>query len=144
MWWQLRALPTVVGLMCLLAGPARAGDATGLWLTAEGESQIEIFPCDNALCGRIAYLKDPFDDSGNPKNDHSNRDAALRTRPLVGLTILTGLVAADRSDRWQGVIYSPRDGESYDVTLTLEGDVLEIEGCMLYILCDSQYWTRVQ
>lgn len=144
MRWQLRALLAVVGMTCLLSGPARADGVTGLWLTAEGESQIEIFTCDTALCGRIAYLSEPFDDSGNPKVDENNPDPALRTRPVLGLTIMTGLVAADRRNRWQGVIYSPRHGENYDVTLTLKGDRLEVEGCLFYILCDSQFWTRVQ
>jgi uncharacterized protein (DUF2147 family) len=144
MWWQLRALFAIAGLTLFLAGAARAADVAGLWLTAEGESQIEIYPCDSALCGRIAYLKEPFDESGNPKVDENNPDPALRARPVVGLTIMTGLLPADRDNRWQGVIYSPRNGETYNVTLTLEGDRLEIEGCMLYVLCDSQYWTRVR
>ena len=120
-----------------------AGDIAGVWLTANGESEIEIQPCDNGLCGRIVTTFKPSDGQASPANDVNNPDPALRSRPMLGLTILSGLKPAEDPEAWEGLVYNPRDGETYAVFLTLKGDVLEVEGCMAYILCDSQEWTRV-
>ena len=141
---KLCALFALCGMALLATGPAWAGDITGVWLTANGESEIEIYACDDALCGRVARILAPIDPQSNPGTDVNNPDPALRTRPILGLEILTGLKPADDPDVWEGLVYNSRDGKTYAVSLTLTGDVLEVEGCVAYILCDSQEWTRVR
>ncbi len=84
----------------LLAGPGRAAPATdengrvqGVWMI-EDEVALAVAPCGegDALCGRIVWLRTPRDDAGRPKRDAMNPDAALRERPLCGLTVLDGLL----------------------------------------------------
>jgi uncharacterized protein (DUF2147 family) len=136
-------LSVICGLALLWAGPALAGDIAGLWLTEGGESEIEIYACGDATCGRVMKTVDPVDQQGRLRLDKHNPDPSLRERPIVGIDILTGLQPAEDPDVWEGSVYNPRDGKTYDVTLTLKGEVLEVEGCFAFILCGSQDWTRI-
>ncbi len=143
MWRKFTALVFITGLTCL-TDAAMAADLTGVWLTAKGESEIEIAPCGDAFCGKILQILKPHNSQNGPALDVNNPDPALRNQPILGLTILTGLKPAGDPNEWQGSVYNPDDGKSYDVTLTLKhDDVLKVEGCLAYILCDSQKWTRV-
>ena len=64
-----------------LAGPALAADPAGMWLTQGGNSRIRLADCGGALCGTIVWLKEPNDpDTGKPKTDKNNVDAAHRSR----------------------------------------------------------------
>jgi len=50
----------------------------------------------------------------------------------------------DGADQWEGQIYNAKDGKLYESTMTLSNpNQLEIEGCVLGILCGGQTWTRV-
>jgi uncharacterized protein (DUF2147 family) len=104
---------------------------------------VELAPCSDGvtLCGTIRWLWDAFDERGHPRLDAQNADTGLRIRPLVGLTILSGL-KADPAGGWQGRIYNPEDGQTYRATVKRRGaDTLVVEGCVL-IVCSKQVWRR--
>lgn len=129
----------------LFAPPAAAGaHIGGLWLTVEGKSHVRIESCGNKLCGTIIWLKEPSGKDGKPKIDKENQKEGLRTRPILGLPLLTGF-KPDGGKRWTGGrIYNPEDGKTYKSKLTLESDdVLKVEGCVLFF-CKKQIWSRVK
>jgi uncharacterized protein (DUF2147 family) len=99
----------------------------GMWMI-EDDAAIAVARCGPvSLCGRIAWLRAPHDDTGSPKHDEMNPDAMLRSRPLCGLTVLSGLLPVpDEPDKWSaGSFYDPRDGGNYGLTATLRSaDVL--------------------
>lgn len=135
---MLRSLPLSL-LLCLAAAtPANAAaSVSGFWLTTEKDSIIEIGPCGNALCGRIARILKP--NPNGPPRDINNPDPALRNRPIQGLPILVGFRDAGRS--WEGTAYDPRAGKSYRSYLTLQRDgTLEVKGCISF-LCRTKSWT---
>jgi uncharacterized protein (DUF2147 family) len=145
MRWR-RELP-VIGACLFLAGPALAIEPTGIWNTERNEAQIQIAPCGNALCGHIVALREPRDPAtGRPKVDGNNRDARLRRRPLLGLTIVTGMKPDGRPGRWSGQVYNPRDGGIYPAAMTMKGaGTLLLEGCLLKnMLCRGQTWARAK
>jgi uncharacterized protein (DUF2147 family) len=94
----------------------------------EDEVALAIAGCgEGSLCGRIVWLRTPRDEAGSPKRDGMNPDAALRDRPLCGLTVLDGLLPVpDDPARWNaGSFYDPRDGRGYGLAATLvSADVL--------------------
>jgi len=101
------------------AGTLQGGTLQGVWLTESGEAGIELFACPRPLCGRIVWLKTPRDGAGRPKLDRKNPKAALRQRPLCGLTVLEGLQPIDGAPgSWDtGSFYDPQNGRTYKFTL---------------------------
>jgi uncharacterized protein (DUF2147 family) len=105
------------------------GDIVGVWMTDDGLGAVEIAPCGDKRCGRIVWMKNPFDAKGRIQADVNNPNAALRTRPVCGVEIITGLARqADQS--WDvGKIYDPKEGDDHDLAAKLKGpNELEITG----------------
>jgi len=126
------------------AQSALAAEPTGNWLTQTGGSRIKIADCGGALCGTIVWLKEPNDpETGKPKTDKHNADAAKRSRPLLGVQIVLGMKPAGAS-KWTGQVYNAEDGKTYSGNLTWSGgDSLQLQGCALGgLVCKSQTWTK--
>ena len=137
------ALATVLALTG--SGSAVAAEPTGMWLTQTGTSRIRVADCGGALCGTIVWLKEPNDpDTGKPKTDKNNSDAAKRSRPLLGVQIVLGMKPAG-AGKWTGQVYNAEDGKTYSGNLTYSGgDSLQLQGCALGgLVCKSQTWTKV-
>ncbi len=116
----------------------------GLRLNADQDAAIRVEPCDDSLCGRIAWILVPPDEE--TKKDIHNPDETLRSRPILGLTILIGFPADPGSGRrWKGGrIYDPKSGKTYRSRMELEGDALRIRGYIgLPLLGRTTTWSRV-
>ncbi len=118
---------------------AMAGDPTGDWRVEDGVANIRVAACHGSMWGAVAWEKTP---GGRDKN---NPDAAKRSRLTLGMPILLDMKKKKGSaDQWEGKIYNAKDGKFYDSTMTLNNpNELEIEGCVLGILCGGQTWTRL-
>lgn len=120
-----------------LAGAAHAAQPiAGRWLTEDGAAIVQVGPCGATTCGRIASVIKAR--PGAPTTDVNNPDAKLRSRPMVGLPILSGF--SQSGDEWRGRIYDPRNGKSYKSIVTRgENDTLRVKGCIAFI-CQTQVW----
>ena len=97
------------------ATAAPAASPLGVWLFQNNRFAIQIDSCGDQLCGKITWLKAPCVDS---KND----DPALRTRPVLGITVLNGL-RRTADGTWEGgEIYNPDDGGHYQAMLSVNDD----------------------
>src|SRR5579875_3773768 len=109
----MRILPLL--LAAATASPAFAATPiAGAWRTQNGKAIVTIGACGAAQCGRISQILKP--DGPGPALDRYNPDPKLRTRPILGLAILTGFV--DKGSDWRGQIYSPEEGKTYKSILT--------------------------
>lgn len=107
--------------LCGFAGRAEAADPRGVWLV-DNQVAVELFLCNDGLCGRIVGLAEPRDDAGQPKHDRRNPDPALRQRPLCGLGVLSGLKPVGPG-RWEGgSFYNPQDGHRYSASVRMQSD----------------------
>jgi uncharacterized protein (DUF2147 family) len=116
----------------------------GTWLSADGDGLIEIRQTDAGPIGVIAgSALDP--EHKNPdRKDDLNPDLALRERPLLGLTIMTGFKAVGDS-RWKGgSVYDPNSGKTYKCKLKLiDANTLEVRGYIgVSWLGRTETWTR--
>lgn len=120
-----------------LAGVAQAAQPiAGKWLTEDGSAIVQVGPCGSVTCGRIATVVKAR--PGAPTADVNNPDAKLRTRPIVGLPILSGF--SDAGEDWRGRIYDPRNGKSYKSIVARAADgSLKVKGCISFI-CQTQTW----
>jgi uncharacterized protein (DUF2147 family) len=133
--------PFLVAAAALAALPAplfAAPPITGRWLTADGGAVVAIADCGGNICGRVVkVIKGP--PAGKPWVDALNPDPKLKTRPLVGVPILTGMTAS--GDGWKGQIYDPKSGKTYRAIIARDGANLKVQGCIA-IFCQTMIWTR--
>ena len=134
----MKLLLTLLAL--LTAQPLLAAEpVTGRWVTAEKDAVIAIAPCGAKLCGRIAQFLVP-PPQGLDQRDVNNRDAAKRSRKLLGMAVLSGFSEDD--DLWRGQIYDPKSGKTYrSVIRRKSANVLEVKGC-IGPFCQTQIWRR--
>jgi glucan biosynthesis protein C len=136
-------LPVVVGLSL----PARGAAATpvGLWYAEGGAAQVAIAPCGSELCGRVVWLRSPFDEDGCDLRDRHNPDPTLRSRRVMGLEVLQGLTPRPNGTWASGSIYDPATGNTYTCHLVLDGDDrLRLRGYVgIPLLGRTTTWTRV-
>jgi len=164
--------PALTGLLAyllactpLLAVAQAAPDAiVGFWQTQGGDAVIEIAATDatgkastsTRYQGQLAWLRErryPADDpqgmADQPVADRHNPNPALRERPLLGLTLLTGLHYRTREDddaQWvDGRIYDTENGKHYDCIVWLvDDDHLKLRGYVgIELLGRTTTWTRV-
>ena len=108
-------LSTLATLACTAAFAAEPGQA-GRWVTESGNLEIEIAPCEDALCGTVVKVL-------------GNRSMSMPGQPLVpadgqsplGRQILAALRPADNGEL-DGRIYNREDGKTYGVRLALLGE----------------------
>ena len=126
----------------------------GTWKTSL-ESEITIEACPEGFCGRLSRIVVPqkyIDQYGDQLKemsveqyfDANNKDPALRERPILNLQILT-LWPSNNPFRYDGKVYNPEDGETYDGYVEVLGaDTIRLNGCILYgAVCQGEDWMRV-
>ena len=133
--------PTLTLVLFTIATPALAAiPVTGKWVTAGKDSVVEIAPCGQKLCGKVAKLLKPS--PNGPPIDRNNPNPTLKSRPLIGLPILSDFVEAGA--QWSGTIYDPRNGKSYRSNVARNPDgTLKVQGCVAFF-CQTQTWTKAQ
>lgn len=125
----------------------QANRVVGFWLTADGDSQVEIIrKSDNKFYGRVVWLDEPLNERGRPKVDDKNPDKSKHNTPIIGLEILKGFSYNDSKREWaNGTIYDPKNGRTYDCYMWLEdNNTLKIKGFVLGMrfLGRETTWTR--
>lgn len=101
----------------------------GTWLANDGTAKVQIVNEQGVYNGHVVWLKEPLSPAdaangmaGKPKVDRLNPDSSLRTRPIMGLTTLSGLRSAGENAWDGGTLYVPSSGKSYPCKLSLGSD----------------------
>jgi len=130
----------------LTASPgSAAATPVGLWYAEGGAAQVSIEPCGSELCGRVVWLRSPYDDDGCDLRDRHNPDPTLRARKVEGLEILQGLTRRPDGTWVNGRIYDPASGGTYTCQLALDGDDrVRLRGYVgIPLIGRTTTWTRV-
>jgi len=143
-------LTAMLTAVWLAAGPgfARAVDpdpsVLGLWLSEKKKLLVELYPCDDEVCGRIAWMAKPYWKSGELRRDVHNPDPELRDRAWCGIQTIRGLTPRDDGSLDHGSFYNPKDGGTYSLEVTPGDDgTLEIRGYLgIKLIGKSETWTR--
>ena len=143
---KLVHLAAAVAAITSLSSAAHAADPVeGTWLVQAGTAKVRVAPCggDKAkMCGVVVWMKTPNDKAGQPQKDVNNPDAAARTRPIVGLTMIRDFKPAGAGQWAGGKIYDPSSGQTDGSKMSLNPDgTLKVEGCIA-VVCQAQTWKR--
>lgn len=137
----MRSVLLAAGLL-LCAAPAFAADPVeGDWLTSDAGSKVRIGACPDQpdlMCGVVSWLP-----AANSKDlDTKNPNAALRTRPILGVSTMTGFKQTAPGKWTGGKLYDPASGKTYDGKISANPDgTLKVEGCVM-VICQAQTWKR--
>ena len=118
----------------------------GVWQPSDGRSYIKIDKIGNKFFGRIVWLKEPTDDSGNPRVDENNPDESLRSTPLKGYRILKDFIFNSEDELWEdGTIYDPKNGVTYNCKIELvKENQIEVRGFVgTAVFGRTDVWTRL-
>jgi len=119
----------------------KADDIIGIWMPSEGTSYIQIYKQKESekYFGRIVWLKEPNDETGNPKKD-PNGD------PILKMVNLKDFVFED--DEWtDGTIYDPKSGNLYYCTIEMDKkDKLAVRGSVdpFGLVGRTDVWVRMK
>jgi uncharacterized protein (DUF2147 family) len=135
----MRHLFASAAIVALMSGGALAAEPSPLgdWLVKDGYAHIRIDNCGGKLWGIVVWEKEPGLDSENP-------DPSKKSRPTLGMPVLMGL-APTKPNRWEGEIYNSQNGKLYSANISvIDENTLELQGCLVWPLCQAQNWTRVK
>lgn len=127
------------GTLLAQTTPKSASDAIlGDWINAEKDASFLIYKKNEKYYGKITW------GTGGDSVDSKNPDPKLRTRELVGLTILNNFEFGGSNVWDNGRIYDPKDGKTYDCKMTLKNpNTLEVRGYVGFSLFGrTETWTR--
>jgi uncharacterized protein (DUF2147 family) len=139
----------VIALQGLTNTYAQATPSLGPWLlgtwvahnrSGEISAHVRFRPCnDGSPCGTLVWI-DPR--HATETLDRRNPNQALRTRPLIGSIVISGLKR--HKTGWRGGrLYNPEDGMSFSCALAPGASgQLVVTGC-LGPLCQTKLWRRV-
>ena len=140
------ALFILIFIFSLGAQAQQADDITGIWWNDIKTSKIKVELKDGKYIGTIVYLIPEKYVNGEPEKDEHNPNQSLKSRSILNLQILNGLVYNQGDKEWSGgMIYDPKSGKTYDCFVWLEGkDVLQLKGFVagIRMLGRKSAWTR--
>ena len=122
-----RASISVLGMAVTLLGAAATdSQPKGAWNRDDGRGGIVIGVCGDALCGDIAWLRDP------------NGPGHVGERVLFDMR-------QTAQNSWAGTARNPEDGRDYSGTMTLDGGRLITKGCAFAgFICQSVVLERAR
>jgi uncharacterized protein (DUF2147 family) len=120
-------------------GAVPAEGQIGRWVTASGNLEVEIAPCEHAICGTVVKVL--------ANQSMSQPEAAMPPadpQAALGMKILTGFVPSGSAE-WSGEIYNRENGKTYSCVMTLTGqDELKVRPyVVLPLFGKTQVWHRV-
>ena len=133
---RLAACRLLPAALFLLPAAAHAqASIAGVWFTEDSSSKVTITQSGNAYTGKVTWVKT------EGAVDAKNSDPSLRTRPIMGIDILTGCTG-DATSAKGCRIYAPKRGSSYDAELSLDKDGNLKVKVKAGIGGKTQTWTR--
>ena len=119
----------------------------GAWNTIDDEtnkpkSVVRITEKDGVISGTVVKIVDPA--KQDSKCDECADDDPRKGKPVIGMTILTGLKKTGENVYDGGQILDPKNGKTYNAKVTVidGGKKLEMRGSILFF-GRTQTWIRV-
>jgi uncharacterized protein (DUF2147 family) len=102
----------------------------GVWEPSHGKARVKVEKIGDKYYGKIVWLLEPNDEeTGEPKTDRNNPDAALRDNKLRGYRILKDFSYKGKDEWSEGTIYDPENGNTYSCTIKMKDEnTLDIRG----------------
>ena len=130
----------------VLAQKTAGDELLGVWEPSNGRARVKIDRIGTKYYGRIVWLLEPNDpETGEPKTDINNPDAALQDVPLKGYRMLKDFVFQEDGTWTEGTIYDPLSGSTYNCVIKMtDENTLDIRGYIgVQALGRTDVWKRL-
>lgn len=125
---------TMAVALGLLATQTLADPLFGIWATVPDDNgnsgHIRVEACGDAICGTLIKS---FDGAGK---EYASEN--------IGKLIIWDMKPRGNGSYGGGKIWSPDRDQTYSSKLKLDGDTVQVSGCVLVICRDGGTWTRVE
>ena len=139
---------TLLGANAAWAAAADPMSPVGAWTTIDDETKkpksvVRITEKDGIISGAVEKILDPA--KQDSKCEECAEDDPRKGKPVVGMTVLTGLKKEGDNVYGGGRILDPNNGKSYNAKVTVidGGKKLEMRGSILFI-GRTQTWIRAE
>ena len=146
-----RCLSAIFLLLMVPWVSANADAIVGDWVLPDGTAIVRMAKqADGSYSGEVASVIRPefavfdgYGTLGEPRTDVNNPKKGLRSRPVVGMALTSGLEYD--GEQWQGKIYDPVSGKTYSCTLSLlPSGHIKVRGYVGFsALGRTMYWERL-
>ena len=138
----------LLGANVAWAAAADPMSPVGAWTTIDDETKkpksvVRITEKDGIISGAVEKILDPA--KQDSKCEECAEDDPRKGKPVVGMTVLTGLKKEGDNVYGGGRILDPNNGKSYNAKVTVieGGKKLEMRGSILFI-GRTQTWIRAE
>ncbi len=116
--------------LAVLGSAASADDVLGTWKSEPGETggyiHVTMAACGSKICGTISKVVN---------NDNTS---------IVGRQIIANMSPNGGGKYSGGTIWAPDTDKTYKSKMSLAGNALKVEGCVLGgVVCRGQNWSRI-
>jgi uncharacterized protein (DUF2147 family) len=127
---------------------ANASVICGKWMSATKDLIVEIYPYKNTFRAKIVWFNGGVSKAKPMETitDINNPDATLRTRKVLGLNVVEGIVYKAKSKTWEGgKIYEVQSGKYWDAAAQIDkSGTLKVKGYWhIKLLGKTLTFTRV-
>ena len=139
----------VLSIVLFLGANAQSGNGdalVGVWKPSDGRSMKKKKKIGDKFYGRVVWLLEPNDESGNPRTDTNNPDPELRSTPLKGYRLLKDFTYNENDKLWvNGTIYDPKNGSTYNCKIELKDEnTIEVRGYIgTAVFGRTDVWTKM-
>lgn len=107
------------------AAPASAvASPLGNWARLDGNAMVRIEACGDALCAVNTWIRD------TSNGEEVGHRLVMRVRD-------------DGAGRYSGTAFDPQRNRTYGFNMTVRGNFMRTQGCMLAVLCKSMDWNKI-
>lgn len=100
----------------------------GRWMSTDNNLEVEVFKAGNEFRARVVWFDDTDNKSVpmNQRSDRKNPNQTFRSRKIIGMEVMNGLVYNAKDNEWQdGRIYDASTGKTWNAKISLIPD-----GCL--------------
>ena len=96
----------------------------GVWMIETKDTKVKVSKNANGeLEGKIVWLLEPNDANGKPRTDIKNKNAALRSRTLMGMKVAYGFTWDADDKKWTGgSVYVAGSGSTYCGSIKMDSE----------------------
>lgn len=114
---RLKGLLVFIFINSSLYAQSASDRVCGKWESSEKNLVVEVYKVHDDFKAKITWFDAGSEALMRACTDDNNPDKALRTRKVLGMDVLNGLIYDSKSNSWEnGTVYDAKHGREWDAS----------------------------